>query len=264
MGNLHPGHGADFERGVERMTWQDQFVKACLEKVPAGEYRHRSEAELREHLETLAWERREAGAGEDQVRQEVLARMGDPAQLQKAYQAEGLRRRALEPRYMVECWLAGVMWMDLCWFVLWLLLAAVGFSNDSGAFPLYGHPGRVLFVGVVLSVFPTLVSGWYLSGALRFHPRPVRMNCACLGLIWLVTCLEQLGLSALTYGIPVWRLGELFGRISGGSDPTFPWFTPLYAGLWLMWCLLLGIGLPQMRRAFEAHRGGKGPLSGQN
>lgn len=239
------------------MTWQDEFIKVCLKKVPAGAYRIRTEAELREHMEILIQEQRAAGIGEEQLPQTVLAQMGDPVQLQKAYQVEGLRRRTLEPKYAVECWLAGVMWMDLCWFVLWLLLAAVGFSNDSGAFPLYGHPGRVVFVGVVLSVFPTLVSGWYLSGALRFHPRPVRMNCACLGLIWLVTCLEQLGLSALTYGIPVWRLGELFGRISGGSDPTFPWFTPQYVVMWLVWCLLLGIVLPHLRRTREARCAGE-------
>ena len=34
------------------MTWQEEFIKECLKKVPAGEYRYRSEAELREHLET--------------------------------------------------------------------------------------------------------------------------------------------------------------------------------------------------------------------
>lgn len=239
------------------MTWQDQFIKACLKKVPDGEYRRRSELELREHLEALIQERSAEGIGEEQVRQEVLSRMGDPVRLQKAYRAEGLRRKALEPRYTVECWLLGVVWMDLCWFVLWLLLAAAGFGNDSGAFPLYGHPGRIAFVGVVLAVFPTLVSGWSVSNALRFHPHPRRMVCICLGLIWLVTCFEQLGVSALIYGIPVWKLGALFERISGGSNPTFPWFTPLYAGLWLMWCLILGMGLPWVHRALETYRAEK-------
>ena len=111
-------------------------------------------------------------------------------------------------------------------------------------------------------MLPTLVSGWYLSGVLRFHIHPKRMVCAGLGLIWLVICLEQLGLSALAYGIPLWRLGELFARLSGGSDPTFPWFTPLYAGLLLVWCLLVGIGLPQVRRALDAR--GAGEEAGQN
>lgn len=244
------------------MTWQDEFIKVCLKKVPAGAYRIRTEAELREHMEILIQERRAAGAGEEQLRREVLARMGDPARLQKAYQAEGLRRKALEPRYTAECWLTSVVWMELCWFVLYLLLAAVGFGNDSGAFPLYAHPGRTLFVGAVSTVLPTLVSGWYLSGVLRFHIHPKRMVCAGLGLIWLVICLEQLGLSALAYGIPLWRLGELFARLSGGSDPTFPWFTPLYAGLLLVWCLLVGIGLPQVRRALDAR--GAGEEAGQN
>lgn len=236
------------------MTWQEEFIKVCLKKVPGGEYRRRSEAELREHLENLMEERKAAGTGEEELRQEVLARMGDPEQLQKAYQAEGLRRKALEPRYTAECWLVSCVWMDLCWFVLYLLLAAVGFGNDSGAFPLYGHPERIVFVGIVLAVVPTLASGWYLSGTLRFHPHPVRAVSACLGLIWLLTCLEQLGLSALAYGIPVWSLGELLERISGGTDATFPWFTPLYAGLWLMWCLLLGMGLPRVRQAMEKRR----------
>lgn len=233
------------------MTWQEEFIKACLKKVPAGEYRRRSEAELREHLECLMEERRAAGMGEEELPREVLARMGDPVRLQKSYQAEELRRKALEPRYTAECWLVSCVWMDLCWFVLYLLLAAVGFGNDSGAFPLYGHPERILFVGIVLAAVPTLVSGWYLSGALRFHPHPVRVVSACLGFVWLVTCLHQLGLSALAYGIPVWNLGELLERISGGTDATFPWFTPLYAGLWLMWCLLLGMGLPWVRQAME-------------
>lgn len=233
------------------MTWQEEFIKECLKKVPAGEYRYRSEAELREHLESLMEERKAAGMGEEELRREVLTRMGDLGQLQKAYQAEGLRRKAMDPRYTAECWLVGIVWMDLCWFVLYLLLAAVGFGNDSGAFPLYGHPERTVFVGVVLAVVPTFVSGWYLSGAFRFHPHPVRAVSACLGLIWFLTCLEQLGLSALAYGIPVWNLGELLKRISGGTDATFPWLTPLYAGLWLMWCLLLGMGLPWVRQSME-------------
>lgn len=236
------------------MTWQEEFIKACLKGVPAGEYRRRSEAELQEHLDELTRERRGAGAGEEQVRTEVLARMGDPALLKRAYQAEGLRRRALEPRYWAECWLVSVVWIDLCWFVLYLLLAAAGFGNDSGAFPLYGHLGRTAFVGVVLALLPTLAGGWYLSGALRAHPHPRRMVCAGLGLVWLVFCVEQLGLSALAYGIPLWRLEELFARISGGGDPTFPWFTPLYAGLWLIWCLVVGIGLPWVRRIFGGVR----------
>ena len=233
------------------MTWQEEFIKACLKKVPAGEYRRRSEAELREHLENLTEERRAAGVEGEELQREVLARMGNPGRLQKAYQAEGLRRKALEPRYTAECWLVGVVWMDLCWLVLYLLLAAVGFGNDSGTLPLYGHPERIVFVGIVLAVVPTLASGWYLSGALRFHPHPVRVVSTGLGLLWLLTCLEQLGLSALAYGIPVWSLGELLERISGGTDATFPWFTPMYAGLWLMWCLLLGMGLPRVRQAME-------------
>ncbi len=241
------------------MTWQDEFIKACLKKVPDGEYRRRSEMELREHLESLVQEGNAAGIGEEQVQQEVLSRMGDPVRLQKAYEAEGLRRKALEPRYTVECWLLGVVWMDLCWFILWLLLAAAGFHNDSGTFPLYGHPERIAFVGVVLAVFPTLAGGWSLTSTLRFHPHPRRMVCICLGLIWLVICFEQLGLSALTYDIPVWKLGALFERISGGSDPTFPWFTPLYAGLWLVWSLMLGIGLPWVHQALETYRTGKRP-----
>lgn len=251
MGDLYPGHGADFEGGVERMTWQEEFIKACLKGVPAGEYRRRSEGELQEHLEELTRERSVAGAEEEQIREEVLARMGDPERLQRAYRAEGLRRKALEPRYWAECWLVSVVWIDLCWFVLYLLLAAAGFGNDTGAFPLYGHPGRTAFVGAVLAMFPTLAGGWYLSGALRAHPHSPRMVCAGLGLVWLVSCVEQLGLSALAYGIPLWRLGELFARVSGGSDPTFPWFTPLYAGLWLMWSLVVGVGLPGMRRILE-------------
>lgn len=239
------------------MTWQDEFIKICLKKVPDGAYRSRSEAELREHIEMLIQEQSAAGAGEEPLRCEVLSRMGDPARLQKAYQREGLRRQALEPRYLARCWFTSIVWMDLCGFVLHLLLAAAGFSNDSGAFPLYGHPERIAFTGAVLAVFPTLVSGWYLSGVLRFHPRPVRMNCVCLGLIWLVTCLEQLGLSALAYAIPVWNVGELFERIAGGADPTFPWFTTLYVGLGLMWCLLVGIGLPQVRRTLDHRSAGK-------
>ena len=65
------------------MTWQEEFIKACLKKVPAGEYRRRSEAELREHLENLMEERKAAGLGEEELRREVLARMGNPGQLQR-------------------------------------------------------------------------------------------------------------------------------------------------------------------------------------
>ena len=233
------------------MTWQEEFIKACLKGVPAGEYRRRSEAELQEHLDELTRERIGTGAGEEQIQKEVLARMGDPARLQRAYRAEGLRRKALEPRYWAECWLTGVVWMDLCWFALYLLLAAAGFGNDSGAYPLYGHPGRTAFAGAVLAIFPTLAGGWYLSGALGAHPRPRRLVCACLGLAWLAACLVQLGAGAFVYGIPLWRWGELFARISGGADPVFPWFTPLYAGLWLLWCLMVGAGLPCARRSME-------------
>lgn len=239
------------------MTWQDEFIKVCLKKVPAGAYRIRTETELREHMEILIQEQRAAGIGEEQLPQTVLAQMGDPVQLQKAYQVEGLRRRTLEPKYAVECWLAGVIWMDLCWFVLWLLMAAAGVGNDSGAFPLYGHPERTALAGTALAVLPTLVSGCYLAVALRLHPYPGRVVCVCLGLGWLVTCLQQLGLSALIYGIPVWELGALFERISGGSDPTFPWFTPQYVVMWLVWCLLLGIVLPHLRRTREARCAGE-------
>lgn len=77
----------------------EEFIRQCLEGVPEGNYRTRTEKELRDHLECQRRALLEAGRTEAEARAETLGLMGDPEKLKEEYLAAW--RRSLPGRLAV-------------------------------------------------------------------------------------------------------------------------------------------------------------------
>lgn len=69
------------------MNWQQKWIDGVLAEIPAGSYRRRMEAELRDHLESQCRALAEAGWTPDQAQAETLRTMGEPEALRKEYKA---------------------------------------------------------------------------------------------------------------------------------------------------------------------------------
>ena len=80
--------------------WMNEFLTRCLEGVPPGKYRDRTEAELRDHLLALSRDLEGAGYSAGEARSLTQARMGDPAELSRRYVREW-RRRTLGQRSLI-------------------------------------------------------------------------------------------------------------------------------------------------------------------
>lgn len=80
-------------------NWAEELIGQCLEGVPEGGYRTRTEKELEDHLLALCRDLEEAGYAPEEARALAAARMGDPAELARRYAREW-RRRTLWPRWL--------------------------------------------------------------------------------------------------------------------------------------------------------------------
>lgn len=79
------------------MDWMEEFIGRCLEGVPRGKYRARTEQELGDHLEALCRDLERSGYPPEEARAQAVSRMGDPAELARRC-AEEWRRRSLYQR----------------------------------------------------------------------------------------------------------------------------------------------------------------------
>lgn len=80
--------------------WMNEFLTRCLDGVPEGSYRNRTEKELTDHLLELLRDLERAGYAPEEARSLAQARMGDPAELARRYLREW-RRRTVKQRALV-------------------------------------------------------------------------------------------------------------------------------------------------------------------
>lgn len=80
-------------------NWINDFLSRCLEGIPEGSYRARTEKELEDHLLALCRDLEEAGYTLPETRALAAARMGDPSELARRYIREW-RRRTLWQRWL--------------------------------------------------------------------------------------------------------------------------------------------------------------------
>ncbi len=232
--------------------WMEPFLEACLAGVPASDYRERLKGELAGHLEELEAEVEECGLSPEQARRLALERRGEPPAIGRACREEFLRRRSIKPG-----WCAGRLWMGCLLmgslYILTLaLLGALGVTCDASfpdrrTFHMCGDPVLSAAVGCALFLLPFGGGAWFLARSFLFHPRRGAVVTAGLLLAWLGEKLAILSLSAVIYGL--WDLPALLERISGGGDPTAPWFTIPYLLLTLLGCPLLGRAAVRLERS---------------
>lgn len=252
MEAVYPGHGADSGRCDAVKDWMEPFLEECLAGVPASGYRERLKGELAGHLEELEAELEESGLPPERARRLALERMGEPPAVGRACREEFLRRRSMEPG-----WCAGRLWrgcllMGGLYLLTFVLLSALGVTYDASfpgrrTFHMCGDPVLTAAVGCTLFFLPFGGGAWFLARSFPFHPRRGVVVTAGLLLAWLGEKLAILSLSAAIYGL--WNLPALLERISGGGDPTAPWFTLPYLLLTLLGCPLLGRAAVRLERS---------------
>ena len=120
-------------------------------------------------------------------------------------------------------------------------MAALGITYDrEPGIPMQGDSALTALVGALLFLVPFSAGTMCLMRTLEGCPGQRKLVTAGLLLAWAGEKAAILALSALIYGMPLWAPGPLIGRISGGGDPTAPWFTPAYILLTLAGCVVMG------------------------
>lgn len=230
------------------MNWTQQWIDQVPANIPAGSYRKRMEAELRDHLETQRRALMEVGRTELEAQTEALRVMGEPETLREEYRAAW--RRSLPGRLetlgrRLGTWAGGCVIMGSLYILTSMLLGLVGFTYDATyvdrpSFPLLS--GNMVYLVVfsgVLFLLPFGLGAWFLRRRFREERRPVRLVTAGLLMAWAGEKAAIIGLSALIYGMPFGP--DLLTRIYTGGDTTAPWFSPANYVLTLCGCILLGI-----------------------
>ena len=220
--------------------WMEEFVSRCVSEIPDPGYRRRLSRELTDHLLSLAEELESSGLPAREAGSRALSAMGDPRELAGLYGAQW--RGIHSPRYWLpklwrSCVLAGSAYLFTCF-----LLSLLGITYDARpGLPMYANPGLTALAGGALWAVPSTLVVIYLSRQVQGHPWHRSMTLFALLLVWLGEKVAVLCLSSLIYGMPVWDPVPLLARISGGADPTAPWFTPAYLLLTLVGCLPLAL-----------------------
>lgn len=153
------------------MNWTEEFIGQCLEGVPEGGYRTRTEKELEDHLLALCRNLEEAGYAPEEARALAAARMGDPGELSRRYIREW-RRRTLWPRLLAA---AELTLFAACVAVVSLLYIA----NAQN----FGKP-HPAFWGIVAIITDQFL-WWSLYGLFAKHWTPVGPACLVLAVIQL-------------------------------------------------------------------------------
>lgn len=136
--------------------WMNGFLSRCLEDVPEGSYRNRTEKELKDHLLELVQDLERAGYAPEEARTIARERMGDPAELSRRYAREW-RRRALRLGSLiaVELLLVGAA------MVVMAFLYFTNTENFGKGYPALWTPVAVLAVCILL--YASAARGWTLA-----------------------------------------------------------------------------------------------------
>lgn len=183
--------------------------------------------------------------------------MGDVESLQEDYKVACLDVVSSRAYYFRNV-LIGCALMAITYVASLCFLAAAGYTYDTRpGIPIVGNPKVLLLYGCVLFTVPFGVGALYFRKAFRYRRnRPAAITSALL-FAWAGEKAVILGLSSLVYDVSIWRLPELIKRISGGGDPTAPWFTVKYILATLVGCVVIGLV-----SGFEKQRSGCRKLSG--
>lgn len=171
------------------MNWMDGFLTQCLEGVPRGDYRDRTEQELRDHLLSLARDLEGAGYAPEETQALAQFRMGDPAELARSCVREWNRRRQAR---LLPCAL-----MTVC--VLLNMGASFSYYFSSGALFVRVYSGTWPFVFAAY-LFPALWNGKW--GKIRYYSQ----RLAEVNAITALFCLPVPGLHLTDSSIP-WGYG---------------------------------------------------------
>ena len=219
--------------------WMCGYIGQCLSRVPRSSYRERLAAELADHLESLAEELEQSGRTPPQARTEAVERLGNPEKLALQYQS-AWRRHAGAPQYWMPRLCLGCVCTGSAYFAVVAAMAALGITYDrEPGIPMQGNPVLTALVGALLFLVPFFAGTMCLMRTLKGCPGQRKLVTAGLLLAWAGEKAAILALSALIYRMPLWAPGPLIGRISGGGDPTAPWFTPAYILLTLAGCVVM-------------------------
>lgn len=229
------------------MSWKQEWVQSVLEEIPAGSWRERMENELNDHLETHLRTLMGSGRTEAEAQAEALEAMGEPKALQEEYRAAW--RRSLPGRLetvvtRLGVWSAGCGIMGGLYILTFMLLGLAGFTYDAYipgrvTFPLLS--GNLFYLTVfscILFLVPFSLGARFLRRCFYEEPHPARLVTAGLLAAWAGEKAAIIGLSALTYQMPLGL--DLLTRIYHGGDTTAPWFTPANYILTFLGCILLG------------------------
>lgn len=235
------------------MNWKQQWIDEVLEKIPAGSYRRRMEAELRDHLETQCRALMESGRTESEARAEALRAMGEPDKLQEEYRAawrRSLPGRLAELGHRLKVWAAGCVVMGTLYIFTFMLLSIVGFTYDAILpdrvyFPiLSGNKIYVTVFSTVLFLLPFTLGALFLRFFFRKESRPVGLVTVGLLAAWAGEKAAIISISALIYHMPLGL--DLLTRIYHGGDTTAPWFSPANYVLTFLGCIFLGLTIGRL------------------
>lgn len=181
--------------------WMDPFIAQCLADIPWGNYRRRTEKELRDHMEMLRRGMTEA---------EILQSMGDPARLRKEYYIAWQQTLQGQINLIVNSYL--VIWGLILFFCG--LLECLRLSEKPA-----------LLIGLYL--IPFTLGAAFLRVCLRDdHRRTLRVTMVLLT-EWVLVTMSFLFLYALLYDKPE----ELMDMICTAA----PYLLLTFTG-----CLILG------------------------
>lgn len=233
------------------MNWKQQWIDEVLENIPAGSYRHRVEAELRDHLETQYCALTEAGRTMDEAQAEALRVMGEPDSLQAEYRAAW--RRSLPGRlaalgYRLKTWAKGLCLMfgvhGLIGFVRNQVCSAAfslsGNSKEPWAKLIWNTAGNLnnswVFALLLPLTLALLAGAYYLGRKFRASPRPEWQISVGLFFYWAFFAAVKAWFRALdNHHRPFW---EAVGR-------HFYYNARLYIPTFAL-CILLGVVFGRM------------------
>ena len=219
------------------MTWTADFLNRCLEDIPPCRYRRRLQAELEDHLFSLAADLEETGLSPEDAQEQALAYMGDPEKLNRSCREEFHRRQQADPLHQFKILFNASLFMGgLYLFAFFFLLPMLGFSVDAQfeggrSWMLRDNPHFQALFGTVL--FLTTYPLGSLALRMWHEGHPHRTWMVTLGLLF-TRAGEQLAISFFGFLLFRSEFAQLLTR-SG-----FPWFQPAYILLTVSGCLLLG------------------------
>lgn len=153
------------------MNWMEGFISQCLEGVPEGAYRTRTEKELQDHLLALCQELEQSGYTQAEARALAISRMGSPAELARSCLREW-KRRSLWRRRLMAAELVPVIPCMIAMGYLYIFNT----RNFGKAWVAYWGIAAILTAGVLL---------WSLHGFFSRHWTAMKWCCLVLAAIQL-------------------------------------------------------------------------------